>query len=86
MHRLAPKARALYCPPGHPPDITDADFEEIGEYYGFSDHTPDLLAPLAMACAGVNMIEKHLKLDDNCIDAEFSADAMTMERLCRMLK
>ena len=86
MHKIAPKARALYCPPGHPPDITDMDFEEIGEYYGFSDHTPDLITPLAFAAAKVQMIEKHLKVDDNCVDAEFSADASTMRELCRRLK
>lgn len=80
--------QCLYCPPGHPPTITDGMLDEFtsGCYYGFSDHTTDLQAPLAFAHAGAEMIEKHLKLDDNCVDAMFSANAVTMGRLCEMVK
>lgn len=86
MRKIVPYGRAMYCPPGHPPYITDRDFEEFGDYWGFSDHTPDLQAPLAFAAAGAKMIEKHLKLDDSCVDAAFSADTLTMKRLCQLLK
>ena len=79
---------SLYCPPGHPPSITDHDFEEFRDfgYDGLSDHTPDLQVPLAFAQAGADMIEKHLKLDDNCVDAAFSASPDTMARLCEILR
>ena len=86
MQKIFPEGRALYCPPDHPSFVTDMDFEEFGDYWGFSDHTPDLQAPLAFAAAGAKMIEKHLKLDDNCVDADFSADVPTMRRLCQLLK
>ena len=77
----------LYCPVGHPQHIGDADIDEFYKrgFYGFSDHTPGLIAPLALAAAGANMIEKHLKLDDDCIDAHFSADARTMATLVEHL-
>ena len=79
----------LYCPPGHPPTITDTSLIESVDYHcfhGFSDHTPDLLAPLAFAQTGMSMIEKHLRLDDNCVDAAFSATPQTMAALCRLTK
>lgn len=79
----------LFCPPGHPYTVTDDDlrlFYEDGNYDGFSDHSPGLATPLAFASLGVEFIEKHLKLDDNCIDAYFSATPKIMERLCTILK
>ena len=85
FHLLAGReCSSLYCPPGHPQAITDDDF--LIPYNGFSDHTPDLMAPLAFAQAGARMIEKHLKLDDNCVDAAFSATPQTMAALCRLTK
>lgn len=77
----------LYCPLGHPPKITDDNYAEFLDfcYDGFSDHTSDLTAPLAFAMAGAEWIEKHLKLDGNCVDAAFSASPDTMARLCEIL-
>ena len=75
----------MYCPPGHPPTITQEmlDYFENNGFYGFSDHTPGIQAPLAFLRRGAKMIEKHFKLDDDCIDADFSADFDTMATLCR---
>lgn len=78
----------LYCPRGHPPIITADDLRLFSQrnYYGFSDHTPGLRTPLAFIRAGAKMIEKHLKLDDDCVDAAFSADPQTMKLLCKLAK
>ena len=78
--------KILYCPEGHPPTITWDDFYDFrtGNYWGLSDHTPGIGTPLAFIRAGAEMIEKHLKLDDNCEDAAFSADRKTMELLCKL--
>ena len=78
--------KALYCPLGHPPTITEVDFSEFRRhnFWGFSDHTPGVRTPLAFIRAGAEMIEKHLKLDDDCVDAAFSADPQTMKLLCRL--
>lgn len=91
--------RMLYCPEGHPPELNESHFREFAKrkpggswlhsgraYYGFSDHTPDISTPLAFIRAGAKMIEKHLKLDDDCVDAAFSADPETMKLLCRLAK
>ncbi len=76
----------MYCPPGHPPELTVEDYQEFveGYYSGFSDHTAGIRAPLAFISAGATMIEKHLKLNDHCIDAAFSADWAVMRLLCRL--
>ncbi len=57
-----------------------------GVHYGLSDHTAGIGTPLGYIRRGAKMIEKHLKLDndDDCIDAEFSADPDTMRTLCRL--
>ncbi len=78
------KGWGLYCPPGHPPRITDGDlrfFKTCG-FRGLSDHTSGIRVPLAFIRAGAMMIEKHLKMDDDCVDAAFSADLQTMRQLC----
>ena len=82
------EAFGLYCPAGHPPILRDADFDAFwsGAYDGLSDHSSGLEAPLAFARVGATIIEKHLKLDDNCVDAAFSATPQTMANLCRILK
>lgn len=82
--------KVLYCPEGHPPVLDGSHFADFRTniYHGFSDHTPGLRAPLAFLRAARYredfMIEKHLKVNDNCVDAAFSADCMTMKLLCRI--
>lgn len=80
-----PYDHLLYCPGSHPPELT---FEDLGlissKYTGFSDHTNGIKSPLAAIRAGATMIEKHFKIDDNCVDAAFSADPHTMRLLCRL--
>lgn len=79
---------AIMCPRGHPP--TDNELWEHlrrfdpERHYGFSDHTSGIRAPLAFIRAGARMIEKHLMLDEDCVDAKFSAHPHTMRQLCRI--
>lgn len=80
----------LYCPEGHPPpNIQEAiNYYNPDFYYGVSDHTPDLAFPVGCLMAGARLIEKHFKghtfRDDDCVDAAFSADYLTMKTLCRI--
>ncbi len=80
--------KRLYCPEGHPPDITWKHFSDFrtGNFWGFSDHTPVVHTPMAFVRAGAKMIEKHFKLegDNACVDHLFSADPTTMQLLCRL--
>lgn len=77
----------MYCPPGHPAQITNRVLREftLKSYWGVSDHTAGIRAPLAFIRAGAAMVEKHLKLDDNCVDAAFSASPTIMKQLCRLV-
>lgn len=73
----------LYCVAGYPAKIDWNDLVFMRECAdGFSDHTAGLMAPLAMIQAGAKIIEKHFKLDDNCIDAAFSLNPEQMKTLC----
>jgi sialic acid synthase SpsE len=74
----------LYCVAGYPAQITDSDIEYLRDYpaEGFSDHSNDIKTPLAMIGAGARVIEKHFKLDNNCVDAAFSLDPVQMKLLC----
>jgi N-acetylneuraminate synthase len=74
----------LYCVSGYPATVTDEDiaFMRGFNFDGFSDHSGDIKTPLAMIAAGARIIEKHFKLDNNCVDAAFSLDPIQMKLLC----
>ena len=74
----------MYCVAGYPAQVTDDDIEYVRtqRYRGFSDHSNDIKTPLAMIAAGATVIEKHFKLDNNCVDAAFSLDPTQMKLLC----
>ncbi len=80
--------KVLYCPEGHPPYITEFDFQVFDShpFYGFSDHTPGIRTPMAFIRAGAKMIEKHIKIkgDNDCVDEAFSAEPDTMRILCTL--
>ena len=74
----------MYCVSGYPAQVTDDDIEYVRarRQRGFSDHSNDIKTPLAMIAAGATVIEKHFKLDNNCVDAAFSLDPTQMKLLC----
>jgi pseudaminic acid synthase len=75
----------FYCKKGYPAKIKEADlhYMEVAKL-GFSDHTADVISSLAMIKAGATHLERHLKLDDDCIDAAFSLNPSQMKLLCRL--
>jgi sialic acid synthase SpsE len=80
----------FYCVAGYPANVTDDDLRYLTtlskqrKHRGFSDHSNDIKTPLAMIAAGATVIEKHFKLDDNCIDAAFSLNPKQMRLLCEI--
>lgn len=77
----------LYCPPGHPtPRIRPYDLNVYrdGHYDGLSDHCADLSNASLFIEAEAEWIERHIKLDDDCIDAAFSSNPKEMTELCKL--
>lgn len=76
--KLGPQICFLHCIAQYPANVIDGNFRTIktlrkdGRLVGLSDHTPGHAASVAATAIGVVMIEKHIKLDDDCIDAAWS--------------
>lgn len=69
----------LHCVAQYPSRIEDANLRAIqrlqsitGNPIGLSDHTPGYETAIAATALGAVMIEKHFKIDDDCIDAAYS--------------
>lgn len=73
-----PEVVFLHCIAEYPAKVIDGNFNAIEELktgkrlVGLSDHTPGYTAAVAATAIGVVMIEKHIKIDDDCIDAAWS--------------
>jgi sialic acid synthase SpsE len=70
----------LHCVSSYPTEVKDANLNVINTLQtnfpncmiGQSDHTPDIkISTLAVAC-GARVIEKHFKIDEDCVDAPVS--------------
>jgi sialic acid synthase SpsE len=73
----------FYCVAGYPAIIEERHLQLMRRLRGgFSDHSAGVEWPLAMIAAGATHIEKHFKLDDDCVDAAFSLDPEQMKLLC----
>lgn len=92
---LGPPAEAdivLHCISKYPSRIEDANLRVLIEPYmrwwlmGLSDHTPGYETAIAATALGAVMIEKHFKLDDNCIDAAYSLDPHDFAVMCKAVR
>jgi sialic acid synthase SpsE len=73
----------FYCKWGYPAELYNGDLQIMRRLRGgFSDHSAGVEWPLAMIAAGATHIEKHFKLDGDCVDAAFSLDPEQMKLLC----
>lgn len=87
---LPDNAILLHCVAEYPARIEDANLraittlrEDYGDLVGLSDHTPGYETAIAATALGAVMIEKHLKLDEDCVDAVFSLDRDQFRAMCR---
>lgn len=82
----------LHCVANYPARIEDANLraiETLQEYtdlVGLSDHTPGYETAIAATALGVVMIEKHFKLDDDCIDAAYSLNPQEFGAMCKAVR
>jgi pseudaminic acid synthase len=84
MRRLEPQV-LFYCKAGYPADVNDGDVKLVRDMgCGFSDHSAGIEWTEKMIRAGATHIEKHFKIDDDCVDAAFSVNPDQMKALCRL--
>ncbi len=73
----------LHCVAGYPATISDLDLELAASVDGLSDHSQGISKALAMIALGAKYIEKHFKVDDDCVDSTFSISPVQMRFLCK---
>lgn len=81
----------LHCISRYPSRIEEANLRCINtlseiNLTGLSDHTSGFTTALAATALGAVMIEKHFKLDDDCIDAAYSLNPKQFRNMCRMVR
>jgi len=57
------KIKWLYCVPKYPCAFSDLDFKNFHDFNGYSNHCPDIIAPLTAAILGAEIIEVHITPD-----------------------
>jgi len=78
----------LHCVSSYPLEYHDANLSSIGilrsrysNVIGFSDHSADLrLSELSIAC-GAQIVERHFKISDDCVDASISISESQLREL-----
>jgi sialic acid synthase SpsE len=83
----------LHCISAYPTNEEDANLSAIETLkatfpclIGHSDHTPDIFVPSLAVAAGARVIEKHFKLDDNCVDAPVSINELQLKELVKNIR
>jgi sialic acid synthase SpsE len=89
--RLGPEVVFLHCIANYPARVIDGNFNAIktlkwGRLGGLSDHSPGDTAAIAATAMGIVMLEKHIKLDNNCIDSDWSLNPKEFEEMCRNVR
>ncbi len=82
INRFSPDV-SLHCVAGYPATISDLDLELAASVDGLSDHSQGISKALAMIALGAKYIEKHFKVDDDCVDSTFSISPVQMRFLCK---
>ena len=68
----------LYCIPKYPTKLNEINFVQLKDFKGFSNHCPDIRAPIIASMLGAEIIEIHVTLDkfdkyfDNNVSFSFS--------------
>ncbi len=88
-----PDTVLLHCIAQYPARIEDANLSaittmqnECGMPIGLSDHTSGIETAIAATALGAVMIEKHLKLSDDCIDAAWSLDPAQFKAMAQAVR
>jgi len=83
-----PNIKWLYCVPKYPCATSDLDFRNLKDYHGYSNHCPEIIAPLIAAILGSEIIEVHVTSDKskNFFDNNVSFDYSALKELVRLIR
>ena len=84
----------LYCVPKYPCELIDLDFTNLKNFDGFSNHCPNIIAPLVATIKGAKIVEVHITSDkskdffDNNVSFDYSElkQLTTLIRLAEKIK
>ena len=77
----------LYCVPKYPCSLTEINFKNFVNFDGYSNHCPNIMAPLTSIILGGKIIEVHVTLDKSKdhIDNPVSFDFNELKSLVQMI-
>ena len=90
--RLGPNVCFLHCIAQYPARVIDGNIRALGtlksvaQLVGLSDHTPGHDLCVAATALGIVLIEKHIKIDDDCIDAQWSLNPKEFEAMTKAVR
>ena len=86
--RNNPKIKWLYCIPKYPCNLEDLNFSELKKFDGFSNHCPQIIAPVSAAILGADIIEIHITSSKtkSFVDNSVSFDYNEMEEIVRLIR
>ena len=83
-----PKINWLYCVPKYPCNLSDLDFGDLKDFDGYSNHCPDIVAPIRAASLGAEIVEVHItsNRDRNFLDNPVSFDYSELFQLVKQIR
>ena len=83
----------LHCVSKYPCPEEDANLPKIKELInmiptkiGYSDHTKSIIAPVIALAWGASLIEKHFKIDEDCVDAPLSLNVNEFTQMVKLIR
>lgn len=80
--------RWLYCVPKYPCSLEDVDFSNLKNFDGYSNHCPEIIAPLTSTILGGKILEIHITLDKSkdFVDNPVSFDPNELVELVKLVR
>ena len=85
--QIHPRMKWLYCVPIYPCKLDEVDFRNISDFHGYSNHCPNIIAPLTAVILGAELIEVHVTSNKtkNFVDNPVSFDFDELESLTKLI-
>jgi N,N'-diacetyllegionaminate synthase len=78
----------LYVVPKYPCKLYDLDFSKLHKYQGYSNHCPEIIAPVTASILGSKIIEIHITSDKNknFVDNAVSFDYLELKQVVSLIR